>query len=383
MRVKHLLLALLASLPFTTPALSQIERVWLTHQSQDASRIVVSWQSAEPGNSIVEYGATPRLGEVATVAGRRTLHHVEIPLTKGDAACHYRVKTGSQVSDIASFKGYPDQTLRIAVVANIRADARLDFTALKKENVHLLLSSGDTAMQFQFGKVNAPASIASHARLIDTQAELFRSTPFMPTLGNLDRKIRPKSNGPEAPAYDVEATAYRRFFALPGKEWHWSFDIPDFDLRLLSVDMSHTGDFGTPDQACHPFDENSEQLRWHERTMSGTEAGFVITLFGETGSRVRRHANGRWSRSIAKGTLAISGECYHAERTEADGITYYNTSVRGNGSFGVDPNPAFLDKSASYLLLTLDKPSGTLTAALKTLDGRELDRRTFSKRSRN
>lgn len=365
------------------PAFGKVERVWLTHQSPDPSKIVVSWETTEPGDSVVEFGASAGLGETVTVPGSRTLHHVEIPLAKKDVVYHYRVKTGSQVSEISKFKGYPTRTLRIAVVANIRADAKLDFAAIRKENVHLLISAGDTAMQYQFAIEGDREATQSHSTLIDTQAELFRTTPFLASLGNLDRKIRPKGLSLEQPAYDMEATGYRKFFALPGKEWLWTFDIPDFDLRFISVDMSHTRDFGTPEGACHPFGKDSEQLKWYEHTMNATQAGFVITLYGETSRAVRGHADGAWKRLIEKGTLGISGECYHAERTAVNGFTYYNSSVRGNGSFGIDPDAAFLDKSASYLLLTLDKDAGTMTAALKALsDGRELDRQVFKKRAR-
>lgn len=359
-----------------------VERIWLTHQSPDPSKIVVSWETTDPGDSVVEFGTSPGLGESVTVPGSRTLHHVEIPLVKKDVLYHYRVKSGSQLSEIAKFKGYPAKTLRIAVVANIRADATLDFAAIRKEDVHLLISAGDTAMQYQFATEGDREATKSHSTLIDTQAELFRTTPFMPSLGNLDRKIRPKGLSMEQPAYDVEATGYRKFFALPGEEWLWAFDIPDFDLRIISVDMSHTRDFGTPEGACHSFDRDSEQLKWYEQTVDATQAGFVITLYGETSRTVRGHADGVWKRLIEKGTLAISGECYHAERTVVDGFTYYNSSVRGSGAFGIDPDAAFLDKSASYLLLTLDQGSKQMTVILKTLDGRELDRKTFQKRVR-
>jgi len=371
------------TLLMSLPAFAKVERIWLTHQSPDPSKIVVSWETTEPGDSVVEFGASASLGETVTVPGSRTLHHVEIPLAKKDVVYHYRVKTGPQVSEIAQFKGYPTRTLRIAVVANIRADAKLDFTAIRKEDVHLLVSAGDTAMQYQFATEGDREATKSHSTLIDTQAELFRTTPFMASLGNLDRKIRPKGLSLEQPAYDMEATGYRKFFALPGREWLWTFDIPDFDLRFISVDMSHTRDFGTPEGACHPFGKDSEQLKWYEQTMNATQAGFVITLYGETSRTVRGHADGAWKRLFEKGTLGISGECYHAERTVVDGFTYYNSSVRGNGSFGIDPDAAFLDKSASYLLLTLDKDAGTMTAVLKALgDGRELDRQTFKKRVR-
>ena len=372
----------LFSLMSAFPAFAGVGRIWLTHQSPDPSKIVVSWQTAEPGPSVVEFGTSAALGEMVSVEGSRTLHHVEIPLVQKDVVYHYRVKTGSQESAVATFKGYPTKELRIAVVANLRADAKIDLSALKKDDVHLLLSSGDTAMQYQFCEENQPACVESHGTLIETKAELFRTTAFIPTLGNLDRKIRPKSDGPEKPAYEIHATAYRNFFALPGKEWIWTFAIPDFDLQLVSVDMNHTGDFGTPDQSCHPFGADSEQIAWYRETMEATKAGQVITLFGETGSRVRSHAGGEWKRLIAKGTMAISGEAYHAERTMAGGLPYYNTSVRGNGTFGIDPDHDFRDLAGGYLLITVDQATGAMKVAVKNLEGAVLDEQTIAKKAR-
>ncbi|MEZ5384857.1 MAG: hypothetical protein R3F13_05025 [Prosthecobacter sp.] len=373
-----LTLALLA-----TSALAKVERIWMMHQSPDNSKIVISWETTAPGNSVVEFGTSPQLGESAKMDGNSTLHHVEIPIPQKDVVYHYRVKSGGQVSDIHTFKSYPSKLLRIAIVANIRADAKLSFAAIQKDDPHLLISAGDTAMQYQFATQADKEATKSHSTAIDTQSDLFKSTPLMVSLGNLDRKIRPNGLSMEEPGYDIEATGYRKFFALPGKEWIWAWDIPDFDLRLISVDMSHTGDFGKPNQACHPFDKDSEQFRWFEETMNNTKAGFVVTMFGETGGTVRRHADGGWKRVLEKGTLAISGECYHAERTEVDGMTYFNSSVRGNGTFGHDPQAAFSDKAASYQLLTLDREAGTLKSELKALaDGRVLDSKTFTKRTK-
>ena len=380
--MKNALITLALAL-WSSVAIAKVERIWMTHQSPDNSKIVISWETTAPGDSVVEFGASPQLGESVKVDGSRTLHHVEIPLAQKDVVYHYRVKSGDQASDIHTFEGYSSKLLRIAVVANIRADAKLNFAAIKKDDPHLLISAGDTAMQYQFATQADKEATKSHSTAIDTQAELFRSTPLMVSLGNLDRKIRPNGLGMEEPGYDIEATGYRKFFALPGKEWLWSWDIPDFDLRLISVDMSHTGDFGKPNQACHAFDKDSEQFKWFEETMNGTKAGFVVTLFGETGGTVRRHAEGGWKRVIGKGTLAISGECYHAERTEVDGVTYFNSSVRGNGIFGHDPQAAFSDKAASYQLLTLDRKAGTMKSELKALeDGRVLDSKTFTKRAK-
>ena len=150
---------------------AEVSRVWLTHQSPDPSKVVVSWQTAEPGPSVVEFGTSAALGEMVSVEGSRTLHHVEIPLSEKDTVYHYRVRSGSQESAVATFKGYPTKELRIGVVANLRADAKIDLSALRKDDVHLFLSSGDTAMQYQFCEENQPECVGSHGTLVDTQAE--------------------------------------------------------------------------------------------------------------------------------------------------------------------------------------------------------------------
>lgn len=56
---------------------------------------------------------------------------------------------------------------------------------------------------------------------------------------------------------------------------------------------------------------------------------------------------------------------YHAARTVLNGMAYDNSSVRGNGIFGHDPQAACSDKAASYKLITLDRDAGTMTVASK------------------
>ena len=194
-------LALLA-----TAVSAKVERLWMTHQSPDNSKIVLSWETTNPGDSIVEFGTSPQLGETVRVDGSRTLHHVEIPIPQKDVVYHYRVKSGDQVSEIHTFKGYPSKVLRIAVFANLRADAKVNFAAIRKDDPHLLLSAGDTAMQYQFATQADKEATKSHSTAIDTQADLFRSTPLMVSLGNLDRKIRPNGLSLEEPGYDIAAT---------------------------------------------------------------------------------------------------------------------------------------------------------------------------------
>jgi hypothetical protein len=78
-----------------------------------------------------------------------------------------------------------------------------------------------------------------YSQLIAKYPALFRSTPFMPAPGNHDREIRPRgSNPPAEPVYDIDATAFRKFFELLDDEWNWHFDIPEFGVRFAALDLN-------------------------------------------------------------------------------------------------------------------------------------------------
>ncbi len=376
----HRLLSLFL-LAFAVPATAQVERIWLTHKSATPSHIVVSWETKQPGDSLVEFGTSAKLGETVKVPGSRTLHHVEIPLKQTDTTYHYRVKTSSQVSDIATFKGYPTKELRVALVADW-GFAKPELTALRKDDVHLLLTAGDNVPSLhQFCGVGVTNCTKAFGALIDTQPELFRSTPFLPALGNHDREIRPR--GPKPPmdnVYDTNATAYRTFFELPGDEWKWTFDVPGFGARFIALDLNHIQDIGNTWQTCHALAEGSEQLRWYEDTMAATKAGHVITIYNERNATMRGQVKGKWGQLIQKGSLAITGFGYFAERAEVDGFSYYNTALKGNGDKYPDPKSSFLASEHSYILLTFKEDTGELTVALKALDGRVLDQKVLTKR---
>ncbi len=216
----------------------EITRVWLTHQSNDPEKIVVNWLSDEPGDSTVRFGLTPELENSIQAAGNTTLHHVEIPLQHRDTVYHYSVKSGQQESAVATFKAYPTEVLRIAVAADWQD--KPDLAAIRKDDVHLLATAGDHIPRLwaQCGEGNKEC-VKPFAELVGTYPELFRSTPFMPTLGNHDREIRHRGpRPPKEPVYDIDATAFRRFFALPDEQWKWHFDIPEFHVRLIALDFT-------------------------------------------------------------------------------------------------------------------------------------------------
>ena len=368
-------LLLFVLLPQLTQA-EEITRVWLTHKTNDPGGIVVNWMTDEPGNSIVRFGLTKEYEHEVRSDENTTLHHVEIPLKHRDAVYHYSVRTGDHRSADATLKASSTDVLRVAVVADWQG--KPDLSAIANDDVHLLLTAGDNIARLwdQCGHGEKDC-VKPYAELIDAYPQLFRSTLFMPVLGNHDREIRPRGNEPPAdPVYDVDATAFRRFFELPGDEWKWHFDVADFDLRFVALDFNHTSDFGTTWQTCHAFDETSEQFKWYE-TLMGQPPGFVVTLYNERNGSMRAKHGGAWHDMFRKGTIAITGFGYYAERAEVDGLTYYNTSLSGKGNQYPDSQSRFLEGADSYILLTLTKNPAKMVVEIKGLNGSVLDRKIF------
>jgi hypothetical protein len=360
---------------------AQVQRIWLTHRSHDPGRIVVNWTTERPGDTVVRFGPTPEYGRTVRIDESTTLHHVEIPLAEEGGVYHYAVSTGDQHSPDATFKAYPTDWLRVAVVANWQD--RPDLTAIKQDDVHLLLTAGDniTSIHETCGK-GRDDCIEPYAALIDGYPDLFRSTPFLPALGNHDKEIRPRGDRPPPePVYDVEATAFREFFELPGDEWKWHFDVPGFGVRFIALDLHHLGDVGTTWQSAHDFRRGSPQYQWYRELMDGSHQPFVVTLFNEKSSTVQGLEGGSWGGMLRRGSVAISGFGHFAERAVVDGFPYYNTSLQGQGDLYPDPKSEFLASADNYVLLTFDRESHTMTVELKGLDGKVLDRQKYRCRS--
>ena len=376
------ILALAAFWFSTGPAFAQVERIWLTHRSNDPSKLVVNWTTKMPGESQVRIGPTKDYGQLIGVSAYSKFHRVEIPVATKDAEVHYSVNSDGQVSPDAVFRSYPTDVLRVAVVANWQGKPKLQ--ALMKDKIHLLLTAGDNIPDLWskcgIGKKDCTKP---YEALIDAYPELFRSIPFMPALGNHDREIRPRGMKPPAePVYDIDATAFRKFFDLPGDRWKWHFDMPDFQVRFIALDLNHIQDRGTTWQTCHDYSKDSVQFKWYEKLMAQRPPGFVITLHNERNASMRSQEKGAWHQMFRQGDLVVSGFGYYAERAEVDGMTYLNTSL-GKGTKYADPKMKFIESEANYVLMTFEKGKTIMTVELKNLDGKLLDRTEISMRKDN
>ena len=158
---------------------AEIERVWLTHQTNDPSKLVVNWETAQPGDSVVEFGETPALAQSVKQAEAVTLHHVEIPLARRDVALHYRVRSGAQTSAVHALQGYPTKELRVAVFADTGYAKASWGEAVAKEKPHLLISAGDHIPSLHQGQPVAITDTAAFSKLVDRYPQLFASTPWL------------------------------------------------------------------------------------------------------------------------------------------------------------------------------------------------------------
>jgi len=364
-------------------ASAQVQRVWLTYGSPKPDRVVVNWETSQPGDSIVRYGTNRELDQVREVNEKVTLHHVEIPLQGGGERWYYTVQTGPHRSPVASFKAYPRHELRVAVIANLQRTP--DLTAIQKDDVHILMTAGDNIPNLWQDCGAGPRGCTKpYSKLIDAYPELFRTTIFMPVLGNHDKEARPRGSAPPAElVYDIDATAFREFFELPGDEWKWNFDVPAFGVRFIALDLNHISDMGTTWQACHPFAAGSEQFEWYDALTKKADARFVVTLYNERNANIRSKENRRWHQMFSRGTVCITGFGYFAERAVFEGHPYFNTSVSGTGDRYPDPKSEFLASRDSYILLTFRQDSDEMTVDLKALDDSLLDRTQYHARPRN
>jgi hypothetical protein len=356
---------------------SKIERIWLTYRANTPSSIVVSWETETPENSTVRYRAGNDPEQRISVDGNATLHHVEIPIDKKDVVYHYSVHSGSMSSLVHTFKGLPTSEFRVAVAANWQRRPALD--AILKDDIHLLLTAGDNINNtWQQGGAGTKECTTPYSDLIDAYPALFRSVPFMPVLGNHDKEFRPRgSTPPDTPVYDIEATAFRKFFELPDEEWKWHFDVPEFDIRFIALDLNHISDMGTTWQACHPFHRGSSQYEWYMSLMGSPKQRFIVTLYNEKNSSVRRQEDSSWQKMLENGTVCISGFGYFAEKAVRGDFVYYNTSLSGTGDKYPDPNSVLLLSEHNYILMTLEAKPSRMVVEMKDLTGKTLDKSVY------
>jgi hypothetical protein len=366
-----------SSFPWDASGPATITRIWLTHKTSRPTDLVVNWESTTLGDSTVMLQPPSGAASTHHLDESVTLHHVSIPLS-GPGPYHYAVATGAAHSSVAVFNGYPIDVLRVAVVGNWQAKPNL--SSIVAENVNLLMTAGDNVPGLHDLCGNDVKDCTKpYSALIDAYPDMFRSIPFMPVLGNHDKEIRDPSTATTAtPAYDVNATAFVKFFELPDEEWHWSFALPEFGVQFIALDIAHVEDIGTPRQACHPYAAGTPQFNWYQSVVQGALPHFVVTLYNEKNETVRNTSSGAWSNLLGHTTIAATAYSYMAERAQAGTVTYYDTSLDASLGKLLDSMSQVSFSIPNYLLIVFDRAAGTMSVDLKNLTNRaSLDHKVF------
>ena len=366
---KYLILAILLSALSTLASSKEITRIWLSFKTSTPTHLVISWQSPEPGNS----GVVLKIGKKEIFSAVQndnvTIHHIEVPLPETDVEYKYKVSTNGKSSEWYTFQGMPTKTpLKVAVFADWGFAGDADISNVLKENPAIIITGGDNVPSlFEYGKEGNKHCVESYLRLVDAHPGLFNHIPFMPVLGNHDKQLHPR--GPKPPenymVYDTLSTAFRSFFELPGDEWKWSFEVPDYNIQFIGVDLNHIGDIGTTWQTCRTYHKNSDLFRWYKYVIESGKSIYKITINNSDNPHIRKVENGIWRDAMENNTAVITGSGYYAEVAQPNNTFYFNTSLIA-GNVYADPNAILTTCERSYVLLSCF--AGSLKISLKNLD---------------
>ena len=366
---KYLLLAVLLPALNTLVLSQEITRIWLSFKTNTPTHLVISWQSPKSGNSEVVLKVGNK--EIFSVVQNDdvTIHHVEVPLLQTDVEYKYRVSTNGQKSEWNTFNGMPTKKpLKVAVIADWGFAGDANISNVLKEKPAIIITGGDNVPSlFDFGKEGNIHCVESYLKLVDAHPELFNHIPFMPALGNHDKQLHPREPKPPEGfmVYDTLSTAFTNFFELPGDEWKWSFEIPNYNIHFFAVDLNHIGDIGKTWQTCRRYDANSEQFKWYKYAIESSKSTFNITINNSNNPHIRKVKNGIWKDAMENNTAVITGSGYYAEVAQPNKTFYFNTSLIA-GDVYADPGAILTTRERSYVLLTCN--SNSLTISLKNLD---------------
>lgn len=341
---------------------------WLTFDTPTPTHVVINWETEERTIGRVEYRHGK--GEVtkATSNAATARHQVQVPFPS-DVPLSYRIGDGRW----HSVQPLPRVNLRAAIIGDwgYAMDKNLD--AIRSDAPHLLFTVGDNVPSLHEKGFEGTRAFS---RMISLAPDLLATTPFMPILGNHDREVTPR--GPKPPdhaVYDIDASAYREFFALPGDEWRWVFEIPTFDLRFIALDLNHVSDFGTTWQTCHDHRADAEPLAWFTATLDQSPQKRVITLMNEkrTSLKGTSGTGNSWLTQFLRTSAVVTGYGYFGEVATLSGKTpYFNTCLQGSSDKYLDPESTFVTTDDTYVLLNATSTSGPVRMELKNLSGKIL-----------
>lgn len=235
-------------------------------QNMDSTSVVLSWETDNNTESIVNWGSTAALGNSvngSTTSGASTniVHEVLLSSLQPDTRYYYKIKTGAVESDTFSFKTFPSRStnssVRIVAISDCQYDSNeptklfetinngiiaycTNGSGNTEDNLNLCLLVGDN--------VNSGSTISQwRNEFFSNTFNLSRHVCLLPVIGN----------------HELNSSNYFAYFNLPqngpaGYEEHTYFkDISN--TRIIGFDSN-------------PLYQTSFQLNWLSTTLAQTAA---------------------------------------------------------------------------------------------------------------
>jgi len=293
-------------------------------QNVSTSAATTVWQTDCPTSaelSLSDGGAA----ETFRTDTPRRLAEVRVGKLVPDSLYTYSVRIGNQPVAGGSFRTFPlaPRPVRFIVYGDTRTNPdrhRQVIEAMAREpGVEFVLHTGDVVSDGRKLDVWIP-------EFLGPAEKMMRSVPFFPVLGN----------------HEHNSASYFTYFALPGNERYYSFDLGE--IHIIALD-SNTG-----------FDIGSEQCKWlirdlaahrearwkfvfmHHPTYTSGSHGAVSEsgVPKETPIRLAQELLPKLAKQFGI-TAVFAGHDHAYERSVRDGVTYVVTGGGGAPSYG-DPN---------------------------------------------
>jgi hypothetical protein len=178
--------------------------------------MTVMWETNRRLPGRVEYGPTPDLGRVAVSEEPALLHEVRLEGLQPATAYYYRVRSGSLVSGVHSFRSaLPAGTRRwrMAVYGDSRSNPathRKVVELIARGRPDLIVHTGDIV-------ANGKNHDSWRKEFFDPLGDLARSVPWVSTIGNHER----------------DSENYFSYMTLPGNEHYFSLPYANADIVCL------------------------------------------------------------------------------------------------------------------------------------------------------
>ncbi|MEN8118559.1 MAG: metallophosphoesterase family protein [Bacteroidota bacterium] len=262
--MKNLLYILLPSLFFAHSLFAQIIIVQPYLQNASPHSIYILWETDSGSESIVEWGLTDALGNIAIGTAQNSfgdsiIHEVKLEGLERFTKYYYRVKTGAAISDIYHFKTAPfasdHESFRIIAMSDMQKHNSIPnkFEEIVHDGIIEYLEQefgGDIADNLAF--VIAPGDLVRSGtnyslwenHFFDPSHGLFNHVPVYPALGN----------------HDKNSPYYFQYFKLPdngtpGYEEHWWYK--DYgNVRIIGLN------------SIKPYKYKVEQIEWLDSVLT-------------------------------------------------------------------------------------------------------------------